>query len=287
MIAGLAARCGLATDRLALGMLQLATETTAGVVRRQTMERGLDPASFTMIVSRRRRPGQACAVADAVGIGRVLIPPFPGHFSAFGMLQSDLRFTRQELVELPLESLPAPELRARVARLARQLEHVVANASRFAGSTASEVSLALRYAGQDHFLRMPVAAALLASGERLHAEVARDFASRYERRYGYADGSSGVEIIDIEVVARKDLPPARVTAADAGGVPAARAIACLFDETDGFVPVQAAHRATLAREHVTAGPLLIYETGSITVVPPGWAVEVIQGNHMALTRIAA
>ncbi len=280
----LAVRCRLSTDRLALGMLQLATETTAGVVRRQTMERGLDPASFTMIVSGGAGPGQACAVADAVGIKRVLIPPFPGHFSAYGMLQSDLRFTKQELVEVPLPSLSLPSFLSLIERLRCEVEHIVARDSRFAGSTSSEVTMALRYAGQDHSLRLPLATGMLESGAGFHEAVTSDFARRYERRYGYVDDSSGIEVIDVEVVVQKDLPPVRFAAAVDKDVPPPRTVSCLFDESSGFVAVSALHRTSLRPGRVLAGPLLIYEIGSITVVPPRWTVERMKEDQLALTR---
>lgn len=282
-IAGLAERCGLTTDRLALGMLLLANETMAGVVRRQTMERGLDPTGFTLIVSGGAGPGQACAVAEAVGIRRVLVPPFPGHFSAFGMLQADLRFTRRALLELPLAKLTLDDLRVRIETLTRELEDSIAKDSRFAGKAHAEQSLALRYAGQDHFLRMGIVPAMLERAEAFHERVLVEFARRYERRYGYLDSQSPVEVIDLEVVVQRDLPPVRAEPAGADRHDV-KSVACLFDEASGFVAVAALHRSALAMGEIRPGPLLVYELGSITAVPPSWAVRRIEGDHMMLTR---
>jgi N-methylhydantoinase A len=282
-IAALAARCGLTTDRLALGMLQLAHETTAAVVRRQTLERGLDPGSFTMIVSGGAGPGQACAVAQAVGIRCVLVPPHPGHFSAFGMLQSDLRFTRRALIERPLASMAAADLKERIAALTVELEGIVARDSRFAGAQTTEASVALRFSGQEHFLRLPLTVTMLATDDALQTMLPRDFAQVYGRRYGYVDEKSGVEVIDIEVVLVRELPAVEFAG---HGNPAARpatSVSCLFSEARGFEPVTAIDRASLAPGVPRPGPLLVYEVGSITVVPPGWSVA-LASDCLMITR---
>jgi N-methylhydantoinase A len=280
----LAARCGLTTDRLALGMLELAYETTAGVVRRQTLERGLDPASFTMIVSGGAGPGQACAVAESVGVRRVLIPPHPGHFSALGMLQSDLRFTRQALVDRPLADLSSEELKRRIASLAAELEEIVAKDSRFAGAQDTEASLALRFAGQEHFLRLPLTEAMLATDQDLQTLVPREFGQLYGRRYGYVDEKSSVEIIDVEVVVTRALPSIKLTGHDDVIDRQAMTLSCLFSETRGFEPVTAIHRASIESGQKLTGPLLVYEIGSITVVRPGWSVELAGGGSLMITR---
>ena len=272
-ISALAARCGLTSDRLALGMLQLGYETMAGVVRRQTLERGLDPAGFTMIVSGGAGPGQACAVAEAVGVRRVLVPPHPGHFSAFGMMQSDLRFTRRTLIERPLADLASADLQGRIAALTAELEEIVARDSRFAGAQTIEASLALRFAGQDHFLRLPLGDAMLADDGALQALVPAEFGQVYMRRYGYVDEQSRVEVIDLEVVLSRELPTVELAGHSDEADRPPKTVSCLFSEARGFEKVTAIHRASVTAGARLSGPLLVYEVGAITVVPPGWSVE--------------
>ena len=285
-IARLAARCGLMTDRLALGMLQLGYETMAGVVRRQTLERGLDPATFTMIVSGGAGPGQACAVAEAVGIRRVLVPPHPGHFSAFGMMQSDLRFTRQALIERPLADLPAADLRERITALTLELEGIIAQDSRFAGAQTAEASLALRFAGQEHFLRLTLTDAMLADDTALQMLVPAEFGQVYGRRYGYVDEKSAVEVIDVEVVVSRELPIVELAGHGDASERPATTVSCLFNEARGFEPVTAVHRTSIAVGERRAGPLLVYEVGSISVVPPGWFVETAGKDCLMIARDA-
>ena len=279
-----AVACGLSPDRLALGMLQISAETTAGVVRRQTLERGLDPERFTMIVSGGAGPGQACAVAETVGIARVLIPPSPGHFSAIGMLQSDLRFSRQVLIETPLSNFTVEDLRVRVAQLRRELEAIVAQDVQRAGHAHVEVGATLRYQGQEHSLRMPIMGEMTASQGAFEKLVPAAFRRTYLRRYGYADDLSPLEIIDVEVVLQRDLPAVDpVGGAEEGDWPATT-VSCLFSEDVGFQDVRAVHRATLAAGEKTPGPLLVFEPGSISVVPPQWVVERSASRHLIITR---
>ncbi len=283
-VEGLAQQCNLSTNRMALGILELACETMAGVVRRQTLERGLDPASFTMIVSGGAGPGQACRVADAVGIRQVLVPPHPGHFSAFGMLKSDLRFTRQTLVETPLRELTRHDIQSRIDALSDELDREIAQDSRFAGNAQTSATISLRYAGQEHSLRIPLRPALLEDGADLYEGVIDDFSTYYSRRFGYVDEVSAIEVIDIEVIVQRDLPSIGIAPGGTDLDQGTLQVSCLFDAETGFVDTSAMVREALKPGVRYAGPMLVYEIGAISVVPPRWTAECSDRGYLILTR---
>lgn len=118
---GLAKQAGLTPERLALGIIRLANLRVASTVRRQTLERGNDPRKYTLLASGGAGPLHVCEVANEVGINRVLIPRFPGHYSALGMLGANLRRERRELVGGDLSKLEASKLRSLVHRIADEL----------------------------------------------------------------------------------------------------------------------------------------------------------------------
>src|SRR3954471_15362358 len=82
---------GLGLTEAADGILRIVTTKMAHVVRWVTTERGLDAADFALVAYGGGGPLHAAAVGRELRSGRVVIPPAPGHFSAFGMLTSDLR----------------------------------------------------------------------------------------------------------------------------------------------------------------------------------------------------
>ena len=280
----LAATVGIAPSRLALGILELANASIAAAVRSQTLERGRDPREFTMIVSGGAGPAQACDVADIVGIRSVLIPPSPGHLSAIGMLQAGLRFSTRAVVDRRLDDLSAADLAALRAESERELGEQLAEQSRFAGSRRTDVSLGLRYAGQDHHLRLPVPDAAQASDDGLRAQLADAFRDAYRTRYGYIDEQSPIEVVDIEVALVRDLPAWEPGDANESRPAEAGAVRALFNEPDGFTETATWRRSALAAGRRIAGPALIYEAGTIAVVPPRWCADVLEDGNLMLHR---
>ncbi len=113
VLGGLAGRLNQATEWLAAGILEIATLTMATAVRRVTIERGFDPRDFAMVAFGGAGPLHAVAVAREIGMKRVIIPPMPGHFSAYGMLYADFRYDVVDTVAALLERLDIDEVEDR------------------------------------------------------------------------------------------------------------------------------------------------------------------------------
>src|SRR3954466_10858910 len=83
---------GVDVTHAAAGILRIATTAMSLAVKAVSTERGLDAAAFTLIAYGGAGPLHACAIAREIGMSRVIVPRVPGHFCAFGMLFSDLRY---------------------------------------------------------------------------------------------------------------------------------------------------------------------------------------------------
>lgn len=264
----LAARLELDTQRLALGILKLANLSMAAAVRRQTLERGRDPRDFSLAAFGGAGPMHACEVAAEVGIRNVVVPPFPGHFSAIGMLGVNLRVDRRELFRGLLGGLSAEALRDLVDRVTTELgAELRFGGSEVLGETIFSYSLALRYKGQDHTLLIPAAGPGMDVADDLSAVFRPRFDLEYLQRYGHLDDESDVECVEVEIVGERTVPKVEIEpSAQTPGQ--ASTITSLFGLDESGVSTDVVPRGSLGEGTTFEGPLIVYEEGATTVVPP-------------------
>jgi N-methylhydantoinase A len=165
------------------GVVAVVDAAMERAVRLVTVERGVDPSSLALVAFGGAGPLHACAVAAALGMAAVIVPPRAGVLSAVGLLASP---RQRELVR----SWPAPGDRA---GLDKALEKLAAEARAAVGGSDAEVTTALdcRYAGQSH---------------ELTVAAVEDFAAEHERRNGYARPGAPVEVVALRARARRRAP---------------------------------------------------------------------------------
>jgi N-methylhydantoinase A len=276
-IEALAEEAEMDPRRLALGVIKLANMSMASVVRRQTLERGRDPRDFTLVAFGGAGPMHACEVAREVGIGQVLIPLFPGHFSAIGMLGVNLRLDRGEVIEGTLDSLDAAALLERVERIAGELREELFFGDGGAQDAVSvEYAVALRYRGQSHTLL--VAGAAPAEGP-IATRLRDAFEAEYLRRYGHIDALSPIELVELEVTVERVLPRADVREG-VRAIGQESEVTSAFDLDGADVVSRVIPRGSLQVGDAFAGPAVIYEEGATSVIPPGATGVVVDGGNL-------
>ena len=276
----LAKRLQMHPLRLAIGILTLANLAMAGAVRKQTISRGLDPRDFALLAYGGAGPMHACEVAAGVGIERVLIPPVPGHFSALGMLRANFRFDRREVIGGRLELLDIGVLTETLSRIRNELIHIV-------GEDAGDrlkfsYGLALRYHGQEHNLMIQAPTI----GTQVPTDTANVFRKLFEEeyllRFGHKHANANVEVDEIEVVAERILPSATIEMKVEKRDQKTGTIDAYFNQSDKAIRTPIILRSGLEKGVTFKGPMIIYEDGSNTVIPPGANGMVIEGGHLMI-----
>jgi N-methylhydantoinase A len=266
-------------ERLALGILEVANLEIAAAVRRQTLERGRDPQEFTLFAIGGAGPMHACQVAAEADIRAVLVPLCAGHFSALGMLGANLRLDRREVMVSLLKDLDSGALESTLERIAKELAAELQFGSNRAPDVVFQYSLAMRYKGQDHTVRIVAAEPGLALPDDPVGAFRRAFDFEYERRYGHVDEGSEIELVELEVVAERVLPSVPTTQASVvEGEKDEIYSRWVFGEDP--VATSVVSRGTLAAGVRISGPIVIVEEGSTAVIPPGAVVEVANGGTL-------
>ncbi len=263
---------GLSPVAAAAGILRVLTTNVMAAMRTISVERGYDPRDFTLVAFGGMGPTIAGAVAAELGIARILVPRDPGTFSAWGMLVTDVRHEESRTRITALDGAAAATLEAAF----RALEDKALAELRREGIAPEALGTlrhaGMRYCGQSYEVEVAVPA--LAGSDDL-AVLARRFHEAHHRRYGHMAESEPIEIVNFTVTAVGAIAkPAlkRFPAASAAPLPdATRAVHFGAGEAQ-TVPVY--RRAALGPGAMIAGPAIIEEKTSTTVLQPGHRARV-------------
>ena len=276
-VAGLAAQLGLGLLRCAEGIVQVAEAEMLGALRVMTVERGIDPRGFALMPFGGAGPLHAAALADALGVSRVLCPRASGVLCALGLAAAAPRRDVSRTVMLAGDSLSAERLsQERDALIGEALAALAASPCRV------RVRHELRYGGQS--FELPVEEEIDGTAHRQALdpdELRGAFARAHELRYGYSDDSAEVELVNIRVSVWGASPSLRPQPGKPAVTDVAETRRVVFDGE----PLEAAVlRGELAPGTVLSGPALCALPEATLLVPPGWSGGVDAQGTVHLSR---
>ena len=245
-VGALAAELALSPEACAAGILRVANAEMVRALRVMTVERGLDPRGFALLAFGGAGPLHAAAIAEELGVTRILVPRASGVLSALGLAAADRRVTRQRSVFLPAVAESDAALAAVRAELLAE-----ARATLGAPGTHVDVAFDVRYRGQSHELTVRGGA------DERAADVAAAFEADHERRYGWREPQTPVELVTVRLTAIEAGPDVRLSG-DAAG-----------------------------RGEAVAGPTVLHLPETTVAVPAGWAGAVDATGTLVLERDAA
>jgi len=275
---------GLDPVKAAEGILRIATTKMAHVVRWVTTERGLDAADFALVAYGGAGPLHAAAVGRELSIGTVIIPRAPGHFSACGMLVADLRRDFVNTWFKPLADASFADMEKIFTEMERQGRDTVGRGQSLIGVEVRR-SADMRYVGQEHAVTVELPVELFTKQDR--AGIKALFDAVHQTRYGFSVANEKAEIVSLRcaVIGQLRKPPFEHIA-KGGAEPDAvafRGKRPVYFASTGFVDTPTYDRPALKAGNRIAGPALIEEHASTTVVHPGDSVEIDAFGDLVIT----
>jgi N-methylhydantoinase A len=257
----------LSTLAAAHGIHVVANSNMVRAIKSVSVERGRDPADFALMAFGGSGPVHAADLARALGIRRVLVPPAPGLFSAFGLLRAEVEHHAARTVLVPSEAADPAAIEAVLAGMRADL----VGRAREEGFAEAAVSCAafvdLRYAGQSSELTVPLPSLGVTASTLRAAEAA--FEAEFERTYGHRGERRRFELVNCRVVATVarggERPMRWPVEAVPGGPPAVREV--YFGGPFGTVATPVLGRGCLGPAP-RPGPAIVEEYDSTIVVPP-------------------
>jgi 5-oxoprolinase (ATP-hydrolysing) len=300
-------------EQVAAGFLDIAVANMANAIKKISVQRGYDVTQYVLATFGGAGGQHACAVADALGIGQVLIHPLAGVLSAYGMGLADVTAMRERAVEAPLATGGLPGLEHLAQELADDALAGLAAEGHGPGGPGIARRAHLRYQGTDTALAVPLGPvpAMTAAFERAY---------RQHFSFLMRGKTIMVEAVSVEVAAAPEpsvlagpagvaatadpaglgatadpsvlAGPAEVTAGLAPGRPgpgcgAGRGASVRLHAAGEWVDAPLARRSGLRPGERLAGPALIVEDFATTVVEPGWQAELTARGDLLLARVTA
>ena len=286
LMESLAAGLGLSEQDAALGILRVVNANMERAIRAISLERGYDPRSFTLVPFGGAGPVHGCDLAQELGIPRVLIPARPGILSALGVAIADVVKDYSRTVMLRGNDLE----RTRLEEEFHGMEGLARAELEQEGLPAEQMTvrrfLDVRYVGQSFELTVDYPTSRASrSSEGLARAISDSFYRAHLQRFGYADRAEPVEIVNLRLkldlaVEKPDLQMVAVQGADSAGAQIST-VGVVFRQGELETPLY--DRDLLASGNRVAGPALVVQLDTTTVVPPGWQGEVDAYGNLLLT----
>jgi N-methylhydantoinase A len=273
---------GLDTDAAAAGILRLTNTNLAAAIRVSLFEKGLDPRDFTMLSFGGAGSVHACAVADELGIRRIIFPVDASTFSARGILMADIEHAFGRSGVRPFDGSAVAWVRSCFESLkaegaARLEADGIAPADR-----QFELSADLRYRGQAFELTVPWGEVPI--DEDGIGEICQRFHAHHAQRFSYANPEDTVELVTLRLVAVGRMARPRISAEEpssADGSAAGQRQVYVDGQWQG---VAAWRRDAIGGLLGIVGPAIVEEDYTAIYVAPGWSLALGRDGHLVAAR---
>ncbi len=252
-VQAVAAKAKLTAEQCAEGIIEVANAAMVRALRRVSVERGIDPRHLMLVPFGGAGPMFACRMADSLGMTRAIVPPYAGVLSALGLAAAPARVDFTESLHASASTATERSLDAAFAEM-----ESAARAS-MAGARLERLA-ECRYPGQGYELLVP------ADGDG--TRVARAFHDVHRERYGHADPSRVVEIVNLRLTATREAEPLVLAGACGTQAPAAGAGRAWLPD--------------LAPGGAVTGPYVLDASDTTIRVEPGWSATVHDSGGVVL-----
>ena len=279
-VAKIAEQLGLGVDEAAYAMVQIANNNMLGALRAVLLQRGLDPRDFTLVGSGGAGPVHLCDLMEISGIPLGMVPNYPGQFSAFGFIMTDARVDRHRTVQQISKFFDG-------ARATEAMTELVDGAiaelveQGYTGNIEVYRSIEARYLGQNHELELSFPANEF--DEKAVDSLWDCFHQEHENRFGFSIPGETIETVNLKVIAvATSKKPAMRQLEKASTEPEPRTTRKVRFE-EGWLDVPVFSRDGLLQDHRIAGPAVIEESASVTILRPNQKLRVDQFGNLNIS----
>ncbi len=276
---------GISVEEGAAAILRIANANMAQALRAVSVARGHDPRAFALVAMGGAGPMHACDLAEELGIPRVVVPRHPGVGAALGLLLSDVRHDVSRSWLRTVADLEAADLDAALAELEGRALALLEQSGHGDETASIRFELDMRYQGQAYNLSVPlvgrpVDAAVLAAAVESFEELHRSL-------YSYTPAVAGIEIVTLRAEAVGDVGAAAWE--DRGGDRASGEESGRREiyQRGEWRPLTVLSRGSLAPGAAVAGPAVVEQEDTTTVVNEGWTATVHGSGALRLERVSA
>ena len=278
-------------NQTALGTISVLNNNMASAIRSRTIQKGIDPRDFSLCAFGGGGPLQAVGVAEILGINEVIVPQTPGIMCAFGLLISRVEYHSVKTLLMTKTQFNLSTLNETLSEMKSYLTSIFERDKADTKLICFEAFTDLRYVGQGYELKVPLNSDVLKLEDL--EQVWDAFHKQHKQEYGHNFLSADIEMVSVklkaqikkenssdefsfensidETVSRLNLPNTKVEFS--------------IDGKPQSFETEIIDRKTLTGGTQKAGPNVIYQEDSTTVVPPGWTMSVDDDLTLRLRKL--
>ncbi|MBZ9707235.1 hydantoinase B/oxoprolinase family protein [Mesorhizobium sp. ESP7-2] len=270
---------GRSPEAVAEGFVTIAVENMANAIKKISVQRGYDVTEYLLNCFGGAGGQHACLVADALGMEAVLIHPFSGLLSAYGIGLASVFASRQQALLKPLAEESRTEIGGLIATLKKAVVAELAAQGIAEDSVTTRPVLHIRYDGTDTALPVNFEADSI-------FQARRDFEVAHKAQFGfvYDDKPMIVETVGVEGTEVGQTTAEAYAPAGPGRVKSASSETRRIYTEGQWHEAGVYRRENLGPSNLVAGPALIIEPNQTIVVEPGWQAEITNLNHVVISR---
>lgn len=277
---------GIPVERAAYGIYTIVNNNMVNGIRRVSIERGMDPRDFVLVVGGGASAAHICAIADAMGIGRIVIPKLASVFCAYGQIISDVKYNYMASKPTRLDAGDVlGEIETLYDSIERQGIADLIEDGFERGQIAVSRSADMRYVGQVHECTVELGD-LVFSPETLSA-IRDAFHRQHEQLFTYAEPNSEVELVNIESTISGVVDKPKQPVIPPGGdhrTALTHHRDMVFSADGARISSPVYDGARLGAGDTIAGPAVIEEVTTTIVVEPGWQASLHDSGSYILSR---
>lgn len=275
---------GLELVEAAAGIIRIVNSEMAKILRIVSVERGYDPRKFTMMCFGGAGPMHACALAEELGISKIVVPMNPGMFSAYGLLTADFKCSLVKAIMKTAGQVEHGELDS-VFKQLQAKGIAMLRSQRVASKNLSFLrQFEMRYVGQAYELSISAPSRLTRNSLK---KVVEKFHNKHESIYGYAIRDAPVELVNarLTVIGLTAKPPVKRHKLY-GRVPSKESVLTkrdvFFEKHDDYVKTNVYLREKLEPGNIVEGPAVIEQYDATTVLYPDWTGYVDEFGNIVM-----
>ena len=275
----IADQIGLSVEETAEGICDIANAKMADAIRNLTVKRGIDPREFTIVAFGGAGPMHAVLIADLLDVKNILVPNVSGTFSAWGMLQTDIRFdTVRNYVSL-LSKVKKTEMQSLYNEMQEECISMLNQQHISTGKIRFQKSVDIRYVGQEYTVN-------IVNDKDSLIELEERFHESHFDIYGHNNPNGNTEIVNIRTTALGDLEKIEITKDNNSSDAFIEADHTREIVWNGQVIMTGVYSTSdLTPGNHFMGPAVIEDKNSTIVVPPNFSISIDENHNIKITKI--
>ena len=282
---------GSTINQTALGTISVLNNNMASAIRSRTIQKGIDPRDFSLCAFGGGGPLQAVGVAEILGINEVIVPQTPGIMCAFGLLISRVEYHSVKTLLMTKTQFNLSTLNETLSEMKSDLTSIFERDKADTKLIRFEAFTDLRYVGQGYELKVPLNSDVLKLEDL--EQVWDAFHKQHKQEYGHNFLSADIEMVSVKLKAqiKKENSSDEFSFENSIDEPVSRLnlpntkVEFTIDGKPQSFETEIIDRKTLTGGAQKAGPNVIYQEDSTTVVPPGWTMSVDDDLTLRLRKL--